>query len=161
MELTFTGNKSGKPIIVPGTFNDTGSWRDYVSHFEVCARINGLSIKEMGLYLSASLRGTAQEVLENMDGRDRMEFYCLASAMKQQFDPENQEEMFRAELKGRVRKSKESIAELAQEIRRLDPEMCWKIFQSCMLILDDAVRTALELEAFQKAESQRGVKKYI
>ncbi len=126
----------------------------------------------MGLYLVASLRGTAQEVLGNLDGRERMEFYCLAPLMEQRFDLENQEELFRAELKGRVRKSKESIPQLAHEIRRLakraypndahailetltkdhfldallDPEMCWKIFQSCPLTLNDAMGTALELE---------------
>ncbi len=48
-----------------------------------------------------------------------MEFYCLASAIEQRFDPEHQEEMFRAELKNIVRKSKESILELAQGIRRM------------------------------------------
>ena len=95
--------------------------------------------------------------------------------------------MFRAELKSRVRKPEETIPELAQDIRKLakraypnavhslrdtltkdhfmdaiiDPDMRWKIFQSRPESLNEAARTALEYEAFQKAEVQRVGKKYV
>lgn len=65
------GARSGKPRIVPSTFNGTGSWRDYESHFDVCLQINAWSIAETGLNLAVSLHGTAQEVLGNLDWRDR------------------------------------------------------------------------------------------
>lgn len=63
--------RSGKPRIVSRTFNGTGSWRDYESHFDVCLQINAWRIAETGLNLAVSLHGTAQDVLGNLDWRDR------------------------------------------------------------------------------------------
>lgn len=176
-----------KPRKTPGDYDGTTAWTSYISHFEVCAKLNCWSLQEMGMYLAASLTGAAREVLVNLDWKDKTDYFQLVRCLEQRFDPEHQEEMFRAELKGRTRKPKETIPELVQDIRKLahraypnaahalletltkdhfmdsivDPEMRWKIFQSRPGTLDEAARTALEFEVFQKAEAQRSGKKYV
>ena len=42
--------------IKPATVNGTVHWTDYKAHFDVCAKINGWTDKEKGLYLNVSLR---------------------------------------------------------------------------------------------------------
>lgn len=84
-------------------------------------------------------------------------------------------------MKGRVKQNKESLPELAQSVRRLvseaystapydvqmalakdyfvdallDSEIRWKICETRPKSLDKALRVAVELEAFRKAEQQR------
>lgn len=180
-------SKLMKPRKTPASYNGTTAWRSYVSHFEVCARLNSWTLEEMGMYLAASLDGAAQEVLTNLEWNEKADYFKLVQCLEQRFDPEHQEEMFRAELKSRVRKPKETIPELVQDIRKLarraypnaasalletltkdhfmdaivDPDMRWKIFQSRPGTLDEAARTALEFEVFQKAEAQRSGKKFV
>ncbi len=159
---TSFGSQTSKPNIRPGTYDGSSTWQDYLAHFEVCAWINSWTDQEKAWYLAACLRGPAQQVLSNVEMRSVDSFDQLSQALAQRFDPTNQGEMFRAELKCRVRKPKESLPELAQEIRRLaaraypeaardlretlmkdafldalnDPEMHWKVFQSRPRSLD-------------------------
>jgi hypothetical protein len=59
-------------------YEGKGSWLDYKSHFDVCAKINDLTDTEKGLYLAASLRGQAQGVLGNLplNARTLPVIYC-------------------------------------------------------------------------------------
>ena len=54
-----------KNYMKPATYDGTGLWNDYLSHFESVSQINHWTEIEMGLYLAASLRGQAQGVLGN------------------------------------------------------------------------------------------------
>ena len=90
--------------------------------------------------------------------------------------------MFRIQLKNKARGRDETLPELAQSIGRLtrrayptadyelqetlakehfmdvlyDADVRWRVFQSHPTNIDEAVRVAVELEAFQTAERQRG-----
>lgn len=57
---------SGRLNAVDAIFDDTGSWLDYLSHFDACAMLDNLKEREKGLYLAVSLRGPAQGVLGNL-----------------------------------------------------------------------------------------------
>ena len=46
--------------IKDATYDGSGDWNDYRSHFEACSSINGWDNLEKGLYLAASLRGQAR-----------------------------------------------------------------------------------------------------
>ena len=48
-----------KNYMKPATYDGTGLWNDYLSHFESVSQINHSTEIEMGLYLAASLRGQA------------------------------------------------------------------------------------------------------
>ena len=105
----------------------------------------------------------------------------MTAALSQRFSPENQAEKFRVQLKNRLHGRNETLLELAQAIRRLtrraypsanyqlqetlpkeyfvdalnDGDIRWRVFQSRPVSLEDALRVAVELEAFQVAEKQR------
>jgi hypothetical protein len=57
--------------IKPATYDGSTSWLDYKSHFEACAKLCEWDEETKCLYLSVSLRGSAQGVLGNisMDGK--------------------------------------------------------------------------------------------
>ena len=172
---------SSKPNILPEKFSGETSWDDYMVHFQMCAEINGWSQAQKASFLAVSLRGPAQQVLGDLGTAFRYDFDSLSKALARRFGSEGQTELFRVQLKGRMKKTGESYPELAQAIRRLitrayphaplslqetlakdyfidalvDSEMRLRIQQAKPQTLDQAVVEAIELEAFERAERQR------
>ena len=170
-----------KPRVRPPTFDGSGSWTDYKVQFELLTELNGWGDSAKAIYLAASLRGSAQSVLGDLDDDRRRSYSALTAALGQRFGPENQTELFRVQLKNRQRRREETLPELAQAVRRLtrqaypsanyqlqetlakehfidalqDADIRWRVFQSRPTSLEDAVRVAVELEAFQIADRQR------
>ncbi|CAG2190836.1 unnamed protein product [Mytilus edulis] len=162
----------------PATFDGQGSLIDYKSHFDACSRINGWTESEKGLYLAVSLRGQAQGVLGNLPTDKRQDFKELVMSLEERFSPANQTELYRTQLRERRQKASESLPELGQDIRRLanlsyptapndvretlakeqfidglmSVDMRLRIKQARPADLNDAIRHAVELEAFNKAE---------
>ncbi|MEW8548378.1 MAG: hypothetical protein AB2693_33155, partial [Candidatus Thiodiazotropha sp.] len=179
------GSKS-RFIMKPATFDGSTSWIDYRSHFDMCAELNGWTNQQKGLYLGVSLRGLAQGVLGNLPAKDQKDFEALSKALSERFSPESQTELYRAQLKEREWKHGENLAEFGQRILRLttlaypkaepnlinvlsmgffvdsisDAEMRLKIQQTRPKDLNEAVKVAIELEAFDRAERQRRGQKY-
>lgn len=58
-----TLDRSNLGTVKPATYDGSGLWNDYLSHFESVCLLNEWSETEKGLYLAASLRGLAQGVL--------------------------------------------------------------------------------------------------
>lgn len=159
------------------TYDGQSSWRDYRAHFETCAEINQWDYNDKGLYLAVSLRGQAQGVLGNLAHNSR-DFDSLLQALEERFAPPNQTELYRVQLRDRRQKASETLGELGQDIRRLnnlaypsapaylketlakyqfldalqsaDMRLCIK--QVRPVSLNDAIRHAVELEAFYRAE---------
>ncbi|CAC5372929.1 unnamed protein product [Mytilus coruscus] len=67
----------------------------------------------------ASLRGAAQGVLGNLQGREKHEYPKLADALQSRFSPINQTELYWMTLKDRKLKPNESLLELGESVRRL------------------------------------------
>ena len=172
----------------PATFDGSTSWLDYKTHFDMCSELNGWSIVQKGLYLAVRLRGHAQGVLGNMPAEDRNNFEKLIKALSERFSPESQTELYRAQLKERQWKQHgENIPEFGQRILRLttlaypdantslidtlamgnfidsisDSEMGLSIQQTRPKVFNEAVKVAVELEAFDKAERQCQGNKYV
>lgn len=167
-------------FIKPATFDGSTNWSDFKSHFEVCAELNCWSMIEKGMYLAVSLRGNAQGVLGNLPSNDQRTYDALCTALQQRFAPTNQTELYRAQLRERKQKAVESLPELGQDVRRLtnlayptatvdlkeilakeqfidalrDPDMRLRIKQARPVDLNDAVRHAVELQAFQSADKK-------
>ena len=132
------------------------------------------------MYLAVSLRGNAQGVLGNLPGAAQRDYNALCIALEQRFAPTNQTELYRAQLRERKQKAVETLPELGQDIRRLtnlayptatvnlkeilakeqfidaikDSDMRLRIKQARPTDLNDAVRHAVELQAFQSADKK-------
>ena len=163
----------------PATFDGTVSWTDYKAHFDACAEINGWTDKEKRLYLAVSLRGQAQGVFGNLSTRTH-DYSELSKALQERFAPPNQTELYRVQLRERRQKASESLSELGQDIRRLtnlayptapadlretlskeqfidalvSSDMRIRVKQARPVDLNDAIRHAVELEAYNRAEKK-------
>jgi CRISPR/Cas system-associated exonuclease Cas4 (RecB family) len=134
------------------------------------------------------MRDQACQFLGTLPEEIRRNYQRLVQALSRRFDSESQTELFRVQLRNRVRLPNESIPELSQEIRRLvrhsypeaphslvemlgkdyfidavnDSDMRWRMFQLKVTNLDEATAAAVEIEAYKKAEIQRhGAKRYV
>ncbi len=165
----------------PALYNGKTSWLDYLVHFEMISEINGWNSQQMALELATSLRDNALAVLGDIDRRDQRNYACLVAALTTRFEPSNYAEVYRAELKSRIRDKNESLCVLAQDIKRLvrkvytnvprqvrdelckdgfidalnDEEMEWAVHQNKPYNVDDALQYAMEFEAFRKSRKQR------
>ena len=177
------GAASSKPFKFkkPAVYDGESNWQDYLVHFEMISQLNNWDDVTKAMELATSLRGVAQGVLSDMRPETRCSYRHLVSALANRFQPENQSELYRAQLKNRIRQKGESLTELAQDIKRLtrlaypaaplevrdrlardcfidslnDSEIEWSIFQSKPTSAEDAVRSALEYEAFQQGRRRR------
>ena len=178
---------SNLPKMKAPQYGGTSSWPNYLIQFEMVAELNGWDDYTMAMYVATSLRGTAQSVLGDLDDHDRRDYGSLIACLNQRFGPENQTEMFRAVLHNRTRQPRETLPDLAHEIRELvrlayptgertivetialehfidalsDPDTKWRIQQTRPQTLNQAVRIAVEIEAFQAANKQKSTKKAV
>ena len=65
------------------------------------------------------LRGTAQEIYNNLDEATQMNYVQLKTALIDQLDPAAQENRFRTEFRARRQRHGETIAVFGRDIRRL------------------------------------------
>ena len=163
------------------TYDGSGSWQDYLVQFEMISHLNGWGDDVKALELAINLRGLAQEVLGDLEPSERQNYHCLTTALAARFEPENQAELFRAQLKNRIRRRDENLPDLAQDMKRLvrksyptatagiraklamdgfidalnDTELEWAVFQGKPNSIEDAVKLALEFEAFQTGRRKR------
>ena len=151
---------------------------DYQAHFNACSELNGWTDKQKSFYLYVSLMGHAQGVFGNL-GSGKPSYKDLITALEERFASPNHTELYRVQLQERRQKASESMTELGQENRRLtnlayqkapsdetsakeqfvdalvNSEMRLKIKQARPVDLNDAVRHAVKLEAFYRAESKQ------
>ncbi|CAG2201552.1 unnamed protein product [Mytilus edulis] len=166
--------------IKPSKYDGNTSWIDYLAHFEMCTLVNMWSEHQKGLYLAVSLIGQAQAVLGDLPKEKRQIFSDLVNALEERFAPSSQTELYRVQFKECRQKASETLPGLGQSVRRLsnlayptaplelrdtlakeqfidalvDSEMRLRIKQSRPKGLNDAIRLAVELEAYNTAESK-------
>ena len=169
----------------PASYDGKTSCRDYLVQFEMIADLNGWNAPTRALELATSLRGQAQAILSDLSALERSDFDKLVTALIGRFEPENQSEVFRAQLKGRQRKRGEALTELCQEIKRLvrkayplaprairealakdsfidslgDAELEWSVYHASPRNINAAVEAAVKFEAFQAGRQRRTLPK--
>ncbi len=157
------------------TYDGDSSWKDYLVQFEMVSELNEWPESTKAMELATSLRLQAQGVLSDIDPAERKNFNHLVKALTDRFEPDNLCELFRAQLKHRLRTKEEPLVEVASDIKKLvrktyptsslqmrdtlardcfvdslsSPEMEWAIYQGKPQTIEDAVRLGLEYEAFQ------------
>ena len=149
--------------------------------FELAAQANRWDRNTHAIRLAFSLRGSAQVLLSDLTPEIRQNYYRLVTTLTERFEPQNQCELYKAQLKHRIRKQDEGLPELAQDIKRLtrmaylsalvdlrdtlskdsfiealnDAEMELFVCQKEPQTIDDAVRLALKYEAFTQGRRKR------
>jgi hypothetical protein len=175
-----TSQQSGRPKR-PATYDGKSNWPDYLVHFELTAEMNRWDDISKAMELATSLRDAAQSVLVDLDPQQRRSYEVLVSALESRFGPGRQTELYRAQLKYRLRKKHEPINELAQDVKRLvrlayptapvevrdqltrdslldalnDSELEWAVYQVKPKTVDDAIQLSIEYEAFQDSHKRR------
>jgi hypothetical protein len=168
------GGSNGPRYRKPATYDGKTDWQDYSVQFEIVAELNQWDEKTKAMELATNLRGVAQGVLSDLRPEYRMSYRHLVHALQSRFEPTNQSELYRAQIKNRIRKKGEALTELSQDVKRLvrlaypeapsavrehlardcfidalnDSELEWAVFQGKASTVEDAVRIGLEYEAF-------------
>lgn len=174
-------NRSHEPYIKVPVYDGKTSWKDYLVQFELAAQENRWNPHTRAIRLACSLRGSAQALLSDLTPEIRQNYDRLVTTLTERFEPQNQCEIYKSQLKQRIRKRDEGLPELAQDIKRLtrmaypsafidlrdtlskdsfiealnDAEMELFICQKEPATIDDAVRLALKYEAFTQGRRKR------
>ena len=116
MNRSFNGRKER----VPETFNGSrGDLKEWLLHFETCARWNEWSYDEKGINLAISLRNNAQQILGELSPQEMEDFDSIKALLKRRFDPAEKETLRRIEFRNRMKKKEESVAEFGFALNRL------------------------------------------
>ena len=176
----FYGSSRGT-FVQPDHFDGSVGWQDYIIHFEICSEINEWSDMQKATHLAVSLQGPALELLCDMPREMRHSYVQLTQHLSARFGSQGRTDLFRTQLKSRVRRSGESLPELSQAITRLvlraypqatvelqkimamdyfidalqDGDIRLRLKQGKPTSISEAVNMAIELEAFQLAEKNR------
>ena len=108
-----------KPVKNPSDYDGTQSLRDYLRHFERCSVVNGWSKEEAAVFLTASLRGEAQKVLNGLSDTDCRNYKKIVDRLELRFGVEKQRELHQARLDSRRQQENESVQALAADIRSM------------------------------------------
>ena len=105
-----------KPQNFSGTDDD---FEDFLTQFEITSEINGWDYKSKSLYLANCLTGVARALLNELTAEQRRDYQSLVQKLTERYGSENRAEVFRSQLKSRVKGKGETTAQLAQAIRKL------------------------------------------
>ena len=111
--------ESGHTKVKPQLYDGLTDIDEYLTQFSIIAEINKWSCDTKALHLASCLTGSARSLLSELDSVHRRNFTSLVSALQNRFGTANRAEVYRAQLKNRVRQRNETIPELAQNIRKL------------------------------------------
>lgn len=103
----------------PQSYSGSDDFEDFLAQFDITAEINGWDYRAKSLYLANSLIGDARSLLNELNDEQRRDYKSLVQKLTSRFGSENRAEVFRAQLKSRVKAKGESIAQLAHSIKKL------------------------------------------
>ena len=104
----------------PQTFTGTDDdFEDFLTQFEITSEINGWNYRSKSLYLANSLTGAARALLNELNADQPRDYQSLVQKLTERYGSENRAELFRSQLKSRVKGKGETTAQLAQAIRKL------------------------------------------
>lgn len=104
----------------PATYDRKTSWQDYCIQFEMVSELNAWNDTVKAIQLATSLRGVAQQVLSNVTrsylqkGLQLLSSYIVTEIRTK----ENQSELYRAQIKNRLRRRGEPLSDLAHKIKK-------------------------------------------
>lgn len=114
-----SSNLFQKRNLKPATFDGTSSLDVYLRQYNLVAKMNGWSDIDKAMNLIINLRGKAQNIINEIDENDQMNFNRIVDVLKETFEPSNQTNLYKAKLRARKQKRNETIEELAADIKLL------------------------------------------
>ena len=148
-----------RPKCMPDQFDGRGNWPQYLAHFENVATVNNWSPSERAQFLCVSLRGEACQTSQLLAPELRQNYRALVEALGKRFHPQHNRDLYRTQIRARVRKEKESLPHLAQSIRSMAleayPTADNELFESlcCDHFLDSLLDEELKMHLL-RTESQ-------
>ncbi|UYV82874.1 K02A2.6-like, partial [Cordylochernes scorpioides] len=112
-------NNSGRLLVKVPTFDGQSSWTSFKTQFDVVAQANGWNVRDKASFLAAALRGPAVEVLQMIPEQLRLDFNALIDALESRYGEEHYQQLHVVKFKNRLQEKKESLQDLANDIRRL------------------------------------------
>ena len=160
----------------PAKFDGTGSFETFYATFMNCAEYNSWKNKDRLAHLKSCLVGEAGQILWDSSPEATNTLDKLVELLRNRFSGSRQADKYRMELRLRRRKNGESLSSLHRDIRRLmalahpdlpqihretiacdyfidsidDPDFALKVRERNPGTLDEALRVALQLEAWCK-----------
>jgi len=160
-----------KPLVLE-KYDGSVPLETFLAKFQNCARYNGWSNDDRGVFLRDSLTGSASQILWEIS--DDVDFNEIIRLLRNRFGSLNQMERYRAELRGRRRKKGETVQNVYQDIKRLmalafpsqsgemyeviardafldslsDPSLRVRVLDQSPKTLDEALTTVLRMEAY-------------
>nr|CAD7201211.1 unnamed protein product [Timema douglasi] len=105
-------------------------------------------------YLAEILRGPALAVLQNISEPTRLDYDALTSALVLRFGDKHLRHLYHAQLKNRVQRPNESLAELAADVERLSQ----LALEGCPADTRDVITVGAFLDAISDREVQQTVR---
>ena len=105
-------------LVRPDKFDGSGSWEDYISHFENAAVINNWVNRKKD-FLKFHLSGEARQYINSLDANVRDSYELMCEALEKRFSIARLTSIYQTELSNRVRQLGESLPALGQSIRIL------------------------------------------
>ena len=162
------------------TFDGSGSFETFWAHFEICAMYNRRGGADKLAHPKASLVGEAGQVLWDSEASATGTLEKLTTLLRSRYSGSRQADKYRSELRLRRRRAGESLSTLHEDIRRLmalahptlqqeareaiacdnfidaldDADFALKVREQASPSLDEALRVALQLEAWAKDASR-------
>ena len=160
----------------PRAFDGTGSFESFWAQFENCATYNRWTPVDKLAHLKDALTGDAGQILWDTDASATDSVEKLVTLLKNRYSGSRQTDKYRMELRLRRRQPGETLSALHRDVRRLmalahpslpedardtiatdyyidgldDPDFALKIRERNPASLDDALRIALQLEAWSR-----------
>ena len=103
----------------PQTYDGTEDLDEYLTHFNIIAKLNGWSKEAKSLHLAGSLAGSARALLNDLDPQKREDYESLVEALTHRYGNVNRAAVFKSQLQTRMKRKDESIPELAQSVVKL------------------------------------------
>ncbi|UYV81786.1 K02A2.6-like [Cordylochernes scorpioides] len=110
---------SGRPLVKVPTFDGQSTWTSFKTQFDVVAQANGWNVRDKASFLAAALRGPAVDVLQMRPEQLRLDLNALIDALESRYGEEHYQQLHVVKFKNRLQEKKESLQDLANDIRRL------------------------------------------
>ena len=109
-----------KPVVMPESYDGVLMTSEYwLTNFEICSEINSWSESQKCSFLAVKLRGAVLHVYTDLPAEKSNKYISVVQSLRNRFDRSNQTELYKVQLRARVRKSGENLSELASAVRRL------------------------------------------
>ena len=103
----------------PQTYDGCSDIGEYLTQFNLISELNGWDESTKALYLASSLTGNARSLLCELSELQKRDYYGLVDTLRRRYGTQNKAEIFRSQLKSITRKEGQSIADLAQSVKKL------------------------------------------